>query len=246
MTSQPDGSPSESAISRLSRQIEFSLEIDKLKGVLRQTVLLDSSRQENVAEHSWHIAVMAGLLREYAIESVDVDHAIRMLLVHDLVEIDAGDVMIYDRARREEMKKREEEAARRIFGLLPADQAQEMRSLWDEYEARETPEARFAFALDRIQPLLHNLNTQGLMWAQAWYIPRSGYRNQQSDQHRRTGALGLRFGADRRGRRQGLSASLGQSRVFRSHAGGAEDCPRARSPFVGGRRRVYIRRRKTT
>ena len=96
--SPPDGSPSESAISRLSRQIEFSLEIDKLKGVLRQTVLLDSSRQENVAEHSWHIAVMAGLLREYAIEPVDVDHAIRMLLVHDLVEIDAGDVMIYDRA----------------------------------------------------------------------------------------------------------------------------------------------------
>ena len=160
----PDEPPSESAISRLSRQIEFSLEIDKLKGVLRQTVLLDSSRQENVAEHSWHIAVMAGLLREYAVEPVDIDHAIRMLLVHDLVEIDAGDVMIYDRTRREEMKKHEEEAARRIFGLLPADQAKEMRLLWDEYEARETPEARFAFALDRIQPLLHNLNTQGLMW----------------------------------------------------------------------------------
>ena len=164
MTPPPDEPALQSNVTRLSRQIQFSLEIDKLKGVLRQTVLLDSSRQENVAEHSWHIAVMAGLLHEYAIEPVDVDHAVRMLLVHDLVEIDAGDVMIYDRARREEMKKREEEAARRIFGLLPADQAQEMRSLWDEYEARQTPEARFAFALDRIQPLLHNLNTQGLMW----------------------------------------------------------------------------------
>ena len=160
----PDEPPLESAISRLSRQIEFSLEIDKLKGVLRQTILLDSSRQENTAEHSWHIAVMAGLLREYAVEPVDIDHAVRMLLVHDLVEIDAGDVMIYDRARREEMKKREEQAARRIFGLLPADQAKDMRLLWDEYEARQTPEARFAFAMDRIQPLLHNLNTQGLMW----------------------------------------------------------------------------------
>ena len=160
----PDEPPLESAISRLSRQIEFSLEIDKLKGVLRQTILLDSSRQENAAEHSWHIAVMAGLLREYAVERVDIDHAVKMLLVHDLVEIDAGDVMIYDRARREEMKKREEQAARRIFGLLPADQAKEMRLLWDEYEARQTPEARFAFAMDRIQPLLHNLNTQGLMW----------------------------------------------------------------------------------
>ena len=160
----PDEPPLESAISRLSRQIEFSLEIDKLKGVLRQTILLDSSRQENAAEHSWHIAVMAGLLREYAVERVDIDRVIKMLLVHDLVEIDAGDVMIYDRARREEMKKREEQAARRIFGLLPADQAKEMRLLWDEYEARQTPEARFAFAMDRIQPLLHNLNTQGLMW----------------------------------------------------------------------------------
>ena len=160
----PDEPPSGSAISRLSRQIEFSLEIDKLKRVLRQTVLLDSSRRENVAEHSWHIAVMAGLLREYAVEPVDIDHAVRMLLVHDLVEIDAGDVMIYDRSRREEMKQCEEEAARRIFGILPADQAKEMRLLWDEYEARETPEAHFAFALDRIQPLLHNLNTQGLMW----------------------------------------------------------------------------------
>ncbi len=160
----PDEPPLESAISRLSRQIEFSLEIDKLKGVLRQTILLDSSRQENAAEHSWHIAVMAGLLREYAVERVDIDRVIKMLLVHDLVEIDAGDVMIYDRARREEMKKREEQAARRIFGLLPADQAKEMRILWDEYEARQTPEARFAFAMDRIQPLLHNLNTQGLMW----------------------------------------------------------------------------------
>ena len=164
MMPPPDEPPLESAISRLSRQIEFSLEIDKLKGVLRQTILLHSSRQENAAEHSWHIAVMAGLLREYAVERVDIDRVIKMLLVHDLVEIDAGDVMIYDRARREEMKKREEQAARRIFGLLPADQAKEMRLLWDEYEARETPEARFAFAMDRIQPLLHNLNTQGLMW----------------------------------------------------------------------------------
>ena len=149
---------------RLDRQIDFILEMDKLKGVVRQTVLLDRSRRENVAEHSWHIAAMARLLHEYAAESVDIDKVIEMLLVHDIVEIDAGDAMIYDRAARAEKEKLEELAANRIFRLLPPDQARDMRNLWDEYERRESPEARFAYALDRIQPLLHNLNTQGLMW----------------------------------------------------------------------------------
>ena len=164
MTSPVDDSRSTSTTSRLSRQMDFVLEIDRLKGIVRQTLLLDRSRLENAAEHSWHIAIMARLLHEYAVESVDIERVIEILLVHDLVEIDAGDVMIYDRVGREEARKRENAAARRIFGLLPPDQARDMRLLWDEYEARATPEARFAYALDRVQPVLHNLKTQGLMW----------------------------------------------------------------------------------
>jgi len=150
---------------RLRRQVEFLIEIDKLKGVFRQTYLMDGSRRENDAEHSWHLALLAVLLWEYAAErEVDLLRVVKMVLVHDLVEIDAGDVLIYDREEDPEWQAREREAAQRIFGLLPPDQAGELRGLWQEFEARATPEARFAAALDRFQPILHNYQTQGKLW----------------------------------------------------------------------------------
>jgi len=152
---------------RLEKQIAFILEIDKAKQVLRRTLLLDRSRPENDAEHSWHLAMMALLLAEYAAtESLDLFRVVKMVLIHDLVEIDAGDIFIYDAARRVEKEERERRAAERIFGLLPEDLTEEMRSLWEEFEARETPGARFAAALDRLQPLLHNYHTQGHSWRQ--------------------------------------------------------------------------------
>lgn len=150
---------------RLTQQLAFLQEIDKLKRVERQTLLMDGGRQENSAEHSWHIAVMVPLLAEYA-PSPDIDLArvTQMLLIHDLVEIDAGDTYCYDDAARQGQADREAVAARRVFGLLPADQAATHLALWDEFEARETAEARFAVALDRIQPLIHNFRTQGRQW----------------------------------------------------------------------------------
>jgi putative hydrolase of HD superfamily len=150
---------------RLEKQIEFILEIDKAKQVLRRTLLLDQSRRENDAEHSWHLAVMALLLAEYAAsETLDLFRVVKMVLIHDLVEIDAGDIFIYDAALCAEKEERERRAAERIFGLLPEDLAAELRTLWEEFEARETPEARFAAALDRLQPLLHNYHTHGYAW----------------------------------------------------------------------------------
>jgi putative hydrolase of HD superfamily len=152
---------------RLRRQVEFLIEIDKLKGVFRQTWLMDGSRRENDAEHSWHLAVMAVLLSEYAAErEVDLLRVVKMVLVHDLVEIDAGDVLVYHRGKSSEWQAREREAAERIFRILPADQADELRGLWEEFEGRVTPEARFAAALDRFQPMLHNYQTQGKAWRQ--------------------------------------------------------------------------------
>ena len=153
-------------IDRLRRQIAFIREIDKVKSVFRQTYLLDQSRKENDAEHSWHLAVMAVLLAEYAADSASLDlpRVIRMVLIHDLVEIDAGDTFCYDRAGEATKAAREEEAARRVFSILPADQAAEVDGLWREFEAGQTPEARYAAALDRLQPLLHNLFTGGRAW----------------------------------------------------------------------------------
>ena len=151
--------------SRLRKQIQFILEIDKLKKIVRQTLLTDQSRKENDAEHSWHIALMAVLLLEHAEDkSIDILRLISMLLVHDLVEIDAGDTFCYDEAGNEDKLEREIKAADRIFNLLPEDQANFYRSLWDEFEARETPEARYAAAMDRFQPLLHNYYTAGGTW----------------------------------------------------------------------------------
>jgi putative hydrolase of HD superfamily len=150
---------------RFKKQIEFILEVDNLKHVLRQTILMDQSRRENSAEHSWHIALLVFVLAEYSKEpDIDLLHVVKMLLIHDLVEIDAGDTYCYDDIGRQDQARREEIAADRIFGLLPADQAAEFRSLWDEFEKRETPESRFANALDRVQPLLHNYFTDGRTW----------------------------------------------------------------------------------
>ena len=151
-------------INRLTQQIQFIIEIDRLKQVIRQTLLTDGSRWENSAEHSWHLAVMAIVLAEYAPEGVDIFHVIKMLLIHDLVEIDAGDTFCYDVQGNESKAAREAQAALRLFGLLPADQGSELRLLWDEFETGETPTAKFAAALDRIQPLLHNQQTQGGTW----------------------------------------------------------------------------------
>ena len=150
---------------RLEQQIQFILEVDKLKTIKRQTLITDASRQENDAEHSWHLALMAMVLGEYAKdERLDVLKVIRMVLVHDLVEIDAGDTYCYDSAGYADKSEREIAAAERIFNLLPKDQATEFRNLWDEFESGVSAEARFANALDRLQPLLNNVFTEGLMW----------------------------------------------------------------------------------
>ena len=150
---------------RFTQQIEFILEIDKLKHVIRQTILMDRSRRENSAEHSWHIALMVLILSEYAKDTdIDLFRVMKILLVHDLIEIDAGDTYCYDEQGRQDQSVREENAADRIFNILPADQSKMLRQLWDEFEDKRTPESRFANALDRVQPFLHNYFTRGQTW----------------------------------------------------------------------------------
>lgn len=149
---------------RLRKQIEFIVEIDRLKQVFRQTYLMDESRRENSAEHSWHFAVMLMLLAEHTDEPVDLFRAVKMALIHDVVEVDVGDILVYDESRMKEKEEKEREAAKRLFGLLPPDQAEVYRALWEEFEARETPEARYAAAIDRLQPVLHNYYTHGKAW----------------------------------------------------------------------------------
>ncbi len=150
---------------RLQQQIAFIIEIDKLKHVFRQTLLIDRSRHENDAEHSWHLAMLAILLSEHANEAqLDVLHVVKMVLIHDLVEIDAGDTFIYDDKGNQDKAEREAAAADRLFSMLPTDQGTQLRQLWEEFEQRQTPEARFAAAIDRMQPLLHNYMTEGSSW----------------------------------------------------------------------------------
>ncbi len=152
-------------IERLKKQIEFIEEIDKIKHVYRRTLLMNGTRYENDAEHSWHLGVMAMLLSEYSdAQDLDVLHVVKMVLVHDIVEIDAGDTFCYDKKAALDKREREEEAADRIFNILPGDQAKDIRALWEEFERRNTPEAKFANALDRLQPLLHNYRTKGRSW----------------------------------------------------------------------------------
>jgi putative hydrolases of HD superfamily len=150
---------------RLDQQMRFVGEIDRLKGVLRQTMLAGPGRRENSAEHSWHLAMMAVTLGEHAPPGTDIGRVTAMLLLHDLVEIDAGDLFVYaDEAQQARQEEAERAAADRIFALLPPDQGAGLRGLWDEFEERRTPEARFARGLDRLQPMLENLTAGGGTW----------------------------------------------------------------------------------
>ncbi|MDQ0382602.1 HD domain-containing protein [Amycolatopsis thermophila] len=149
---------------RLAQQLTFLIEIDRLKTVLRQSPLAAADRRENDAEHSWHLGLMVAILAEYADENVDIGHTIELVLIHDLVEIYAGDTPLYDAGKGLDQREREAAAAGTLFGLLPADQAARFRALWDEFEARQTPEARFAKAVDRLQPLLLNWMARGGTW----------------------------------------------------------------------------------
>jgi len=149
---------------RLDRQLKFILEIDKEKQVFRQTHLSGHGRRENDAEHAWHMAVAAWLLREYSNEPVDIGHVVLMCLIHDLVEIDAGDTYAYDEEGKKTQKAREEAAEERLFSMLPEDQSRELKALFDEFEAWETPEAKFAHAMDNLQPLLLNHSNDGGDW----------------------------------------------------------------------------------
>ena len=152
------------ASNRLQRQVDFLLEVDRLKGIGRQSYVLGGERKENSAEHSWHVALMAVVLAEHAPQEIDLVRVLRMLLVHDLVEIDAGDAYFFDADANRAKPERERVAAERIFGLLPAEQAEELRAAWQEFEEGETPDARFAKGMDRLMPLLHNYHTQGRSW----------------------------------------------------------------------------------
>ncbi len=149
---------------RLKKQMAFIKEIDKEKQIFRQTYVSDATRKENDAEHAWHMAIMTFLLSEYANEEIDVLKTIRMILIHDIVEIDAGDTYAYDDTAKATQQEREFAAANRLFGMLPEDQAIELRALWDEFEAAETKEARFARTMDNLQPLMLNDATDGKAW----------------------------------------------------------------------------------
>jgi len=153
--------------SELDQQIAFLLEIDKLKTIVRRTRLLDNTRYENDAEHSWHLAIMALVLCRHANQpELDLLKVLKMVLIHDLVEIDAGDTYLYDEHLKAAKSRKEAQAAERIFGLLPPEQQDDLRAHWSEFEQRQTPEARFAAALDRLEPLLQNYHTGGYAWKQ--------------------------------------------------------------------------------
>ena len=149
---------------RFQQQLSFIKEIDKLKGVIRRINIMDGSRMENTAEHSWHIALMAAVLAEHSKEKIDLLRTIKMLLVHDIVEIDAGDTFAYDKEHQKSKQERETKAAARLFTILPIDQAKEYRALWNEFEGRTTPEAKFAVAMDRLLPLMQGYALNGKVW----------------------------------------------------------------------------------
>ena len=151
---------------RFKKQMDFITEIDKSKQIFRQTYITDGTRKENDAEHSWHLALMAAVFAEYANEPIDVGRTMLMVLIHDIVEIDAGDTYAYDDAANLTKRDRELAAADRIFGLLPDDQAEQLRGLWDEFEAAKTPEARFANTLDKTQPVILNDASGGKGWTE--------------------------------------------------------------------------------
>lgn len=150
---------------KLKRQLDFLIEVDKMKNILRQTLLMDKSRQENDAEHSWHFALMALTLFEYnRLDNVDINRVIKMALLHDLVEIYAGDTFAYDVKGNEGKDAREAESADRLFAMLPDEQSAEFRSLWEEFDKMETPDAKYASAIDRLEPFISNYKTDGYTW----------------------------------------------------------------------------------
>ena len=150
--------------SQLQKQVDFIHEIDKIKYIQRKTRLFNSDRNENDAEHSWHLALMAIVLAGHSNQSIDLLKVIKMLLIHDLVEIDAGDIFLYDTALNHSNTEQELKAAKRIFGLLPLEQGQELLSIWEEFEAGKTEESKFARAMDRFEPLLQNISNKGGTW----------------------------------------------------------------------------------
>lgn len=160
------------SISRLHQQLDFIREIDKLKYIFRKSKLFGSDRHENDAEHSWHLAMMAVVLEEHAIAEVSLIRVIKMLLIHDLVEIDAGDTFLYDTSKDHNNTDEELVAAKRLFGMLPDDQRDDLISLWQEFEAGETADARFAKALDRLEPVMQNASNGGGTW-QEYDVPKS-------------------------------------------------------------------------
>lgn len=164
---------------RIEKQLAFSLEIDKVKNIFRQTHLSNHGRNENDAEHSWHMAIMAYLLREYANETVDIAKVMLMCLIHDIVEIDAGDTYAYDSVGLQTQKAREDAAKQRIFSILPEDQATEFIALFDEFEAYETAESKFAHAMDNIQPLLLNNSNDGGDWQEHHVTVEQIYQRQR-------------------------------------------------------------------
>ncbi len=150
---------------RFEQQIQFLIEIDKMKSVYRRTILIDRTRREDDAAHSWHFAVMAMLLFEHCADrSADISRVIKMALVHDLIEIYAGDTFAYDVAGNIDKQQREEAAADKLFALLPKEQGEEIRALWEEFDAEKTPDAKYACAIDRLQPFLNNIMTEGHTW----------------------------------------------------------------------------------
>lgn len=150
--------------SRLLKDMEFIVEIDKMKKILRETSVIGLDQRENDAEHSWHIALMAVVLEEYSNEKIDILKVVKMLLTHDLVEVYAGDTFCYDLEANEDKRERELNAANKIYGILDKDKGEELRALWDEFEAMESPEALFAASMDRIQPMLSNYHNAGGTW----------------------------------------------------------------------------------
>ena len=163
---------------RIKKQMEFSLEIDKVKNIFRQTHLSGHGRRENDAEHSWHMAIMAYLLKEYANEDVDIAKVMLMCLIHDIVEIDAGDTYAYDEVNLQTQKEREEAAKERIFSILPTEQKEELIALFDELEAYETPESKFAHAMDNLQPLMLNNSNGGSDWQEHQVSAEQVYKRQ--------------------------------------------------------------------
>ena len=168
---------------RMRKQIEFALLMDKQKNIFRQNHLADNSRRENDAEHAWHMAVMAYLFREYANEDIDISKVILMCLIHDVVEIEAGDTYAYDEEAKKSQREREEIAKKHIFGMLPSDQGEELEALFDEFEAKETAEARFAKTMDNLQPvLLHEANGGG-DWKEHEVTKEQIMRRQEKTRH---------------------------------------------------------------